>query len=151
MPVTLRVAEARGVPETVRRFAIPLGTLVNMDGTAIYFPVVVTFLAETQGQTLDAGQYVLIVLLSTLSSIATTPIPSSSLVLTVMIANSVGVEMTGMYGVVVAIDWFLDRFRTAINVVGDLYACKVIEKLTGITEEGGFLNSPHMDQDGRRE
>ena len=32
MPVTLRVAEARGVPETVRRFAIPLGTLVNMDG-----------------------------------------------------------------------------------------------------------------------
>lgn len=32
MPVTLRVAEARGVPETIRRFAIPLGTLVNMDG-----------------------------------------------------------------------------------------------------------------------
>ncbi|KAK7914914.1 Sodium:dicarboxylate symporter family protein [Apiospora marii] len=135
MPVTLRVAEARGVPETIRRFAIPLGTLVNMDGTAIYFPVVVTFLAETQGKTLDAGQYVLIVLLSTLSSIATTPIPSSSLVLTVMIANSVGLEMTGMYGVVVAIDWFLDRFRTAINVVGDLYACKVIERLTGITED----------------
>ncbi|KAK8016844.1 excitatory amino acid transporter 3 [Apiospora rasikravindrae] len=150
MPVTLRVAEARGVSETVRRFAIPLGTLVNMDGTAIYFPVVVTFLAETQGQTLDAGQYVLIVLLSTLSSIATTPIPSSSLVLTVMIANSVGVEMTGMYGVVVAIDWFLDRFRTAINVAGDLYACKVIEKLTGITEEDD-LNSRHMDQEGRRE
>lgn len=103
--------------------------------TAIYFPVVVTFLAETQGKTLNAGQYILIVLLSTLSSIATTPIPSSSLVLTVMIANSVGLEMTGMYGVVVAIDWFLDRFRTAINVVGDLYACKVIEKLTGITED----------------
>ena len=103
--------------------------------TAIYFPVVVTFLAETQGKSLNAGQYVLIVLLSTLSSIATTPIPSSSLVLTVMIANSVGIEMTGMYGVVVAIDWLLDRFRTAINVVGDLYACKVIEKLTGITDE----------------
>ncbi|KAK6860368.1 hypothetical protein PG990_012327 [Apiospora arundinis] len=144
MPVTLRVAEAQGVPETIRRFAIPLGTLVNMDGTAIYFPVVVTFLAETQGKTLNAGQYVLIVLLSTLSSIATTPIPSSSLVLTVMIANSVGLEMTGMYGVVVAIDWFLDRFRTAINIIGDLYACKVIEKLTGITDDDDS-DIPPMD------
>lgn len=103
-----------------------------------------TFLAETQGKTLNAGQYVLIVLLSTLSSIATTPIPSSSLVLTVMIANSVGLEMTGMYGVVVAIDWFLDRFRTAINIIGDLYACKVIEKLTGITDDDDS-DIPPMD------
>lgn len=114
--------------------------------TAIYFPIVVTFLAETQGKTLNAGQYVLIVLLSTLSSIATTPIPSSSLVLTIMIANSVGIEMTGMYGVVVAIDWFLDRFRTAINVVGDLYACKVIEVLTGITED--VVGSGPLGDDG---
>lgn len=57
--------------------------------TAIYFPVVVVFLAVTQGIELNAGDYTLIVLLSVLSSIATTPIPSSSLVLTVMIAGSV--------------------------------------------------------------
>ena len=81
------------------------------DRTAIYFPVVVVFLATTQGITLNAGDYVIVVLLSTLSSIATTPIPSSSLVLTVMIAGAVDVPITGMYGVVVAIDWFIDRFR----------------------------------------
>lgn len=39
-----------------------------------------------------------------------------------------------MFAVVVAIDWLLDRFRTAVNVSGDLYAAPVLQKLTGITK-----------------
>lgn len=97
--------------------------------------MVVVFLAATQGIPLNAGDYAIIVLLSTLSSIATTPIPSSSLVLTIMIANSVGIPITGMYAVVVAIDWFIDRFRTATNVSGDLFAAKVMQRITKITDE----------------
>ena len=106
------------------------GSLISLD-----FPIVVVFLAITQGMTLNAGDYTIIVLLAVLSSIATTPIPSSSLVLTVIIASSVGIPITGMYGVVVAIDWFVDRFRTATNVTGDLFAAKILEKLTGITDD----------------
>jgi Na+/H+-dicarboxylate symporter len=96
---------------------------------------VVVFLAATQGVTLNPVQYVVVCLLSTLASIGTTPIPSSSLVLTVMIAQAVDVEITGMYAVVVAIDWFLDRFRTAVNVSGDLFAAVVVTKMTGITDD----------------
>lgn len=87
--------------------------------------------------TLNAGDYTIIVLLAVLSSIATTPIPSSSLVLTIMIAGSVGIPITGMYAVVVAIDWFIDRFRTATNVSGDLFAAKIMATVTGITDEDG--------------
>lgn len=140
MPVTLQVVKERGVPDTVAKFAIPLGTLVNMDGTAIYFPVVVNFLAATQGITLNAANYVILVLLSTLASIGTTPIPSASLVLVVMICGSVDVPITGMYAVVVAIDWFLDRFRTAINVSGDLYGVAVVTKLSGIQDPPGYVD-----------
>lgn len=70
LPVTLKMVKARGVPVTVYKFATPLGafssniakslrltklfsslgTLVNMDGTAIYFPLAVQFLAQTQGK-----------------------------------------------------------------------------------------------------
>ncbi|KAH8176843.1 sodium:dicarboxylate symporter family protein [Sarocladium implicatum] len=135
LPVTLRVARERGIPQTIYKFTCPLGCLINMDGTAIYFPMAVVFLAETQGITLGPTQYVLMVLLATLSAIGTTPIPSSSLVLTLMIANSIDVPLTGMYAVIVAIDWFLDRFRTALNVSGDLFASRIIEKMTGITDE----------------
>jgi Na+/H+-dicarboxylate symporter len=103
--------------------------------TAIYFPIVVVFLAATQGITPTPADYIVICLLSTLASIGTTPIPSSSLVLVVMIAGSINVPITGMYAVVVAIDWFLDRFRTAVNVSGDLFAAVVMQKITGITDD----------------
>ncbi|KXJ87284.1 amino acid transporter [Microdochium bolleyi] len=134
MPVTMRVALERGCPRTVAKFAIPMGTLINMDGTAIYFPVVVTFLASTQGRQISPVDYIIVVLLSTVAAIGTTPIPSSSLVLTVMIAESIGLEITGMFAVVIAIDWFLDRFRTALNVSGDLFAVPIITKMTGIKD-----------------
>ncbi|GIZ36937.1 hypothetical protein CKM354_000040200 [Cercospora kikuchii] len=135
LPVTMRCLDKNKVPKNVYKFTAPLGCLINMDGTAIYFPVVVVFLAITQGQVLNAGDYALIVILSVLSSIATTPIPSSSLVLTVIIADSVGIPMTGMYAVVVAIDWFIDRFRTALNVSSDIFAAKIMAKVTGITDD----------------
>lgn len=32
LPVTLKCARARGIPETVAKFVIPLGCLINMDG-----------------------------------------------------------------------------------------------------------------------
>lgn len=39
-----------------------------------------------------------------------------------------------MYAVVVAIDWFIDRFRTATNVSGDLFAARIMESVTGIQD-----------------
>jgi len=149
LPVTIRCVLKLGVPVTVTKFAVPLGCLINMDGTAIYFPIVVVFLAATQGITLNAADYIIVVLLSTLASIGTTPIPSSSLVLTVMIAQSVGVPITGMYAVVVAIDWFLDRFRTALNVSCDIFAAVVVTKITGIKDEEGqdmYTEEVNIDQ-----
>lgn len=157
LPVTIRVVRERGVPEVINDFAVPLGCLINMDGyvfepcssslgsytrahanfcrTAIYFPIAVTFLARTQGIDITAVQYIIVVCLSTLASIGTTPIPSASLVLIIMIAQSINIPLTGMYAVIVAIDWFLDRFRTALNVSGDCFAAKIIEKQTGIKDE----------------
>jgi Na+/H+-dicarboxylate symporter len=135
LPVTMKTLLKQGTPETIVKFTAPLGCLVNMDGTAIYFPICVTFLAETQGIEISVVNWVIVVLLSTLASIGTTPIPSSSLVLTIMIAESIDVPITGMFAAVVAIDWFLDRFRTALNVTGDLYAAAVVTKMTGITDE----------------
>ncbi|KAF1835609.1 Sodium:dicarboxylate symporter [Decorospora gaudefroyi] len=137
LPVTIRCVLKQGIPITVTKFAVPLGCLINMDGTAIYFPIVVVFLAATQGITLNGADYIIVILLSTLASIGTTPIPSSSLVLTVMIASSVGVPITGMYAVVVAIDWFLDRFRTAMNVSCDTFAAKVVTHITKIKDDDG--------------
>ena len=151
LPVTIRCVLAEKAPVTVTKFAVPLGCLINMDGTAIYFPIVVVFLAATQGITLNAADYIVVVLLSTLASIGTTPIPSSSLVLVVMICGSINVEITGMYAVVVAIDWFLDRFRTLVNVSCDTFAAIIVTKITGIVDEEGDLQDADVHPNELRE
>lgn len=104
----------------------------------------VVFLARTQGITLGPVDYVIITLAATLASIGTTPIPSASLVLSVMIAGLVNVPVTGMYGVILAIDWLLDRFRTALNVSGDLFGSMVVYKKTGIEDPDDEVD----DEDG---
>lgn len=60
-----------------------------------------------------------------------------------MIAGAINVPITGMYAVVVAIDWFLDRFRTAVNVSGDIFAAEIVTKITGIKDpEDGSVEQP---------
>ena len=123
--------------------------LIMNHRTAIYFPIVVVFLAATQGITPTPADYIVICLLSTLASIGTTPIPSSSLVLVVMIAGSINIPITGMYTVVVAIDWFLYRFRTAVNVSGDLFAAAVMQRITGITDDDSTAPADVTESDIR--
>jgi Na+/H+-dicarboxylate symporter len=110
LAMAIRCVLKHEVPVTVTKLAVPLSCLINMDGTAIYFLILVVFLAATQGITLNATEYIIVVLLSTLASVGTPPTPSSSLVMTVMIAGSIGVPIIGMYAVVVTIDLVLDRF-----------------------------------------
>lgn len=45
---------------------------------------------------------------------------------------------------VVAIDWFVDRFRTALNVSGDLFAAGILAKLTGIVDDPEDQVDPEM-------
>lgn len=134
LPIVIRSLRDQGYPNTVISFAAPLGCMLNMDGAAIYFPSIAIFLARTQGMDLNAGHYIMILLLSTLAAIGSTPIPAAALVLSIMVSTSAGIPITGMYAVVVAIDWLLDRFRTMVNTSGDLYAVPILTKITGIKD-----------------
>lgn len=51
-----------------------------------------------------------------------------------------------MYAVVVAIDWFLDRFRTMVNVSCDTFAAVIMAKITGIVDEpDDILGDAHAE------
>lgn len=43
----------------------------------------------------------------------------------VIVLNAVGLPAEDVY-LIFVVDWFLDRFRTIINVLGDSYGCAVI-------------------------
>lgn len=52
------LVENNSVDNRVVHFVTPVGTTVNMDGSAIYQAIAAIFLAQYNGMTLSAGQVV---------------------------------------------------------------------------------------------
>lgn len=138
IPVTLRSVRSTGiVPESILKFVIPLGATINMDGSAIYFPCACIWLAVLNGVELNAAHFILLIVIATIGSAGTAPVPASGLVLIVTAYNTV-FGTTGIpdgFSFVVAIDWFLDRLITVTNVSGDASVCGMISKLCPVDEE----------------
>jgi Na+/H+-dicarboxylate symporter len=120
--VTLQCVKDSGrVPEPIAKFVIPMGATINMDGGAIYFPCACIWLAILNGMTPNFGNYLLLIVLATVGSAGTAPVPSASLVLIITAYNTV-FGTTGTpdgFSFILAIDWFMDRCRTCVNVTGD--------------------------------
>jgi len=104
---------------------------ISMDGTALYEAVAAIFIAQIVGVPLNAVQLLVIALTSTLASIGAAGIPEAGLVTIVIVLTAVGLPVDDSIGLLLSIDWFLDRLRTATNVYGDTVAAAIVSKLTG--------------------
>lgn len=129
LPVTLEATEkfAKISPKSTR-FVAPLGATINMDGTALYEAVAALFIAQVYGIELSLGAQIIIFLTATLAAIGAAGIPQAGLVTMVMVLQAVQLPTEGI-ALLLTIDWLLDRFRTTINVWGDMVGCAVVEKL----------------------
>lgn len=129
LPLTMtNVIEDAGVSDRVGRFVLPLGATINMDGTALYEAVAVIFIAQSYGVTLGVPELVIIFLTATLAAVGAAGIPEAGLVTMVLVLQAVGLPLEGI-GLILAIDWLLDRFRTTVNVWGDSVGAAVIDQL----------------------
>lgn len=128
LPLTMEgvIDEAKVNPK-VARFVLPLGATINMDGTALYEAVAAIFIAQSYGINLGIPEMVIVFFTATLASIGAAGIPEAGLVTMVLVLKSVGLPMEGI-GLILAIDWLLDRFRTTVNVWGDCIASAVIDR-----------------------
>ncbi|WP_018293835.1 dicarboxylate/amino acid:cation symporter [Mariprofundus ferrooxydans] len=129
LPLTLEGVKLAGVDERARRFVLPLGATMNMDGTALYEAVAALFIAQAYGVDLNFGQQMLVLLTATMAAIGAAGIPEAGLVTMVIVLEAVGLPLDGI-GLILAIDWFLDRCRTTINVYGDAVGAAVVGRLT---------------------
>jgi Na+/H+-dicarboxylate symporter len=143
IPVTLQCVKSTGkVPDAVAKFVIPMGATINMDGGAIYFPCACIWLAILNGETPNFGNYILLIVLATVGSAGTAPVPSASLVLIITAYNTV-FGTTGTpdgFSFILAIDWFMDRCRTVVNVSGDAV-------VTGIVAHKVAFDTANADED----
>ena len=140
LPVTIECAEERNrVSRKASLFVLPIGATVNMDGTALYEAVAALFIAQMFGIELGLGQQIIIFLTATLAAVGAAGIPEAGLVTMVMVLHAVGLPLEGI-GMLLSIDWLLDRFRTATNVWGDSIGAAVVDTLETKYIEGENKN-----------
>ncbi len=119
LPVTTRCVETNlGVSPRVASFVLPLGATVNMDGTALYEAIAAVFVATIYGIELSVGSQLVIVFVAMATAIGAPGIPSAGMVTMVAVLEAVGLPVEAV-GILLAIDRFLDTFRTMANVEGD--------------------------------
>jgi Na+/H+-dicarboxylate symporter len=138
VPLTMDCARESKLDERALQFTIPLGSTINMNGTALYEAAAAMFIAQAYGLDLGFGQQVTIFLTATLAAIGAAGIPEAGLVTMVIVLKSVGLPLEGI-GLLLAVDWFLDRFRTMVNVWGDAVGAGTMDWLI----RKGVVKLPH--------
>lgn len=133
LPVTMECAEKEaGVSSRSTEFVLPLGATINMDGTALYEAAAAIFIAQAYAlidpaYVLTFDKQVVIAITATLAAIGAAGIPEAGLVTMLIVLNAVGLPLE-LIGLILPIDWLLDRFRTAVNTYGDSVGAAIVDK-----------------------
>lgn len=132
MPVSMKCArENLGVNPSVAGFVIPLGSQMNMDGTALYEAAAALFIANLVGLDLSIGQQIVVCLTAMIASLGAPGIPSAGMVTMIMVLQSVGLPAEAV-AILLPIDRILDTVRTVVNVQGDMMISVVVQRFAGL-------------------
>lgn len=128
LPITMETAIRKlGVNRSVASFTVPLGSTINMDGTAIMQGVATVFIAQVYAVDLSLGDYMMVILTATLASIGTAGVPGVGLIMLAMVLQQVNLPVEGI-ALIIGVDRLLDMTRTAVNVTGDCMVACIVGK-----------------------
>jgi proton glutamate symport protein len=132
LPIALQVAEQKlGIHPRIAGFSLPLGSVMNQDGTAIWWPLAAMFIAQLYGIPITLEQQFYLVVLVNLIGLGSTGIPSGGIILLAMILTGMGWPVEGI-ALIIGVDVIPDMFRTTLNVVDDLSGALMV----AATEKG---------------
>jgi Na+/H+-dicarboxylate symporter len=127
MPITYEsLINKVGLRESSASLGALVGSNFNNDGTALYEAMSALFISQVLGQNLSLVQQLMVMLTSIVASVGAAGIPEAGLVTMTLVFTSVGLP-TEYIALLITVDWFLDRCRTAINVMGDMTVSAVID------------------------
>ena len=136
MPVTFECLWKRvGLREKSATLGAFVGSNFNNDGTALYEAMAALFIAQLLGMELTIAQQLMVVITSVVASVGAAGIPEAGLVTMTLVFHSVGLPIEYI-ALLLPVDWFLDRCRTSINIMGDMnVACILDGKTQGTAAE----------------
>jgi len=128
LPVAMESVEHIGVKREYSSFVIPLGSTVNMDGTALYQGVSAVFIAQIYGIHLGLTGQVTIVLMAVMASIGAAGVPMAGIIALALVLKQLGIPLEGI-ALILGVERLLDMVRTCVNVVGNMACAVVIQEL----------------------
>lgn len=129
LPVTMECVEKNlKVRPRTTSFVLPIGATINMDGSSLYIAVAVVFLAQFHLVDLSFMDQMTILFTSALASIGTAAVPSASIVMMMIVLQTVGLNPAWI-AIIMPFDRILDMCRTTVNVTGDTAVCSVVDHL----------------------
>jgi DAACS family dicarboxylate/amino acid:cation (Na+ or H+) symporter len=131
LPVHMETLERIGVPNKVVSLVLPLGYSFNLDGSALYITLAVTFLAEAYHLQLTWSSELTILVTSMIASKGIANIPSGGLIALATVLTAIGLPVEAI-AIVAGVDVFMDMGRTTLNVFGNTVAVKLVQKLGGL-------------------
>ncbi len=130
MPVTYNcLKEKVGVREKSASLGALVGANFNNDGTALYEAMAALFVAQMVGMDLNLMQQLTVVFTSILASVGAAGIPEAGIVTMTLVFTAVGLDISHI-PILLTVDWFLDRCRTTINVLGDVNVACLLDGKT---------------------
>ncbi len=131
LPITMNlVSNKSGVSNRISGFTLPLGTTVNIDGTALYELIAVFFIAQVYGVELSIIEIIIVAATTMLVSIGASSVPMGNIIIMSIILNTVGLPIEGI-ALIVLFDRFLDMFKSALKVWSDSCGAVIIAKSEG--------------------
>ena len=146
LPITYTtMRDRKDVSERSASLGVLVGGHFNRDGTALYEAITPVFIAQATGHPLNLTQQAIVGLMAIVASIAAPGLPNTGLITMALVFRAVGLDTKYIF-VLPIVDWFLDRCRTMINVMGTMTIACLLEKRScphSHTGDGAYPDEPN--------
>lgn len=128
MPITAKCAEGPlGIRPSLAQFVIPLGAAINMSGSALYQALATVFMAQMFQIDMPTSALVALTFTAVGASLGTPAVPGVGIIMLATVLNAAGIPLAGL-ALIIGLDQILERFRTSMNITGDLVGATVLDR-----------------------
>ena len=122
----MRKLERMGVKPSVVGLVVPTGYSFNLDAFSIYLTLATVFIAQATNTPLSAGDLLLVLGISLVTSKGAHGVPGSAIVILAATLNAVSAIPAIGLVLVLSVDWFIGMARALGNLIGNCVATVVI-------------------------
>ncbi|WP_144211995.1 dicarboxylate/amino acid:cation symporter [Shewanella donghaensis] len=130
LPVNIRAASKMGLNEQIAEISLPLLVNLNKGGAAMITALKIVFIYSLLGLEFTSDVFMLTILISILSAFVIGGVPGGAFLGEIFIVTTLGLPLE-VIPILVVLGAITDAASTVINVVHDLTATQIIERING--------------------